>query len=224
MYLEGCLPKPFFTKETKTTWLPNQFCGTHHQAQQPNNSFLFLLLYLSRGLSSCHPQESACMNTFYQGVPAAFLPRAQCKPCPFSKDCKAQVGSNIASQVPPALSTRTAVNPFNKDWSQTLTYWRANPLNKDCSESFQQGLKPNPDKLKSKSFEQGLEQIQGPCMWHWCAISAREPACLDLHEFFLPPLSPRDSFIFSFSFKRFSKSFSFTKRYQRPYPFNKDWS
>ena len=140
MYLEGCLPKPFFTKETKTTWLPNQFCGTHHQAQQPNNSFLFLLLYLSRGLSSCHPQESACMNTFYQGVPAAFLPRAQCKPCPFSKDCKAQVGSNIASTT--------------------------SPFNKDCSESFQQGLKPNPDILKSKSFEQGLEQIQGPCIWH----------------------------------------------------------
>ena len=115
-----------YTKETKTTWLPNKFCGTQHQAQQPNNSFLFLLLYLSRSLSSCHPQEGAChhehllprcaiMNTFYQGVPAAFSPRAQCKPCPFSKDYRAQVESNIASQVPPALSTRTAVNPFNKD-------------------------------------------------------------------------------------------------------------
>jgi hypothetical protein len=98
IYLEGCLPKPF--KPPKQQGYPNIFCGTHHQAQQPNSSFLFLVLYLSEILSSCPPLSEgclpkhllprcACSPPFNKGPQSyqSLSPRVPCKPCPFNKEC-----------------------------------------------------------------------------------------------------------------------------------------
>ena len=98
IYLEGCLPKPF--KPPKQQGYPNIFCGTHHQAQQPNSSFLFLVLYLSEIPSSCPPLSEgclskhllprcACSHPFNKGPQSyqSLSPRVPCKPCPFNKDC-----------------------------------------------------------------------------------------------------------------------------------------
>ena len=121
MYLEGCLPKPL-PRKPKPHGYPTNFVEPNTRPNSPTAFFFYYSTCLGVSLAATLRKVPAIMNTFYQGVPAAFSPRAQCKPCPFSKDCRAQVESNIASQVTPALSTRTAVNPFNKDCSQTLTY------------------------------------------------------------------------------------------------------